>query len=283
MIYRVVHQIRYTYSASVFLEPHIVRLRPRADACQQVDRFTMTVDPRPVAMHDFLDAEGNSATTLWFEEMSGSLSLATSFEVHTLCANPFGYLVTDPGFLELPVRYTPENAESLAPFLGTGGPDEELASFSRAIRAEVDGSTLDFLSHLCAAMYEQFTVEVRSEGQALPPGITLAKRGGACRDLALLFVEICRGAGIAARFVSGYQEGEAGMEDRHLHAWAEVYIPGGGWRGYDPSHGLAVADRHIPLAASRRPAGAAPVTGSFRGSGVTAKMDFQISLDHVAS
>jgi len=89
----------------------------------------------------------------------------------------------------------------------------------------------------------------------------------------------CRNYGLATRFVSGYQEGDSDMTHRHLHAWVEVYIPGGGWRGYDPSHGLAVADRHIALSASYAPAGTLPVKGNFRGTGVTAEMKYFISLN----
>ena len=121
-------------------------------------------------------------------------------------------------------------------------------------------------------------METRDHGAPLPPSITFQKKRGACRDLVLLFMAVCRRFGLASRFVSGYQEGDPDMEQRHLHAWAEVYIPGGGWRGYDPSHGLVVADRHIALAASYAPEGTAPVKGSFRGTGVSAETNYVISL-----
>src|SRR5436853_629755 len=81
-----------------------------------------------------------------------------------------------------------------------------------------------------------------------------------------------RPKGIASRFVSGYQEGVSGLSERDLHAWAEVYLPGGGWRGYDPTLGLAVSDRHIAVAASRTSHGAAPITGTFRGTEATTQM-----------
>ncbi|MFM7576061.1 MAG: transglutaminase-like domain-containing protein, partial [Microcystaceae cyanobacterium] len=92
-------------------------------------------------------------------------------------------------------------------------------------------------------------------------GITWRNKRGSCRDLTILFMEVCRTMGLAARFVSGYQEGDQATEDWELHAWAEVYLPGGGWRGYDPTHGLAVSDRHIALVASPNPQDCAPVTG----------------------
>jgi transglutaminase-like putative cysteine protease len=90
---------------------------------------------------------------------------------------------------------------------------------------------------------------------------------GSCRDFTVLFMEACRAVGLAARFVSGYEEGDSTVLERDLHAWAEVYIPGGGWRGFDPTHGLAVADRHVALVASAFPQFTAPVTGSTQEGG----------------
>lgn len=92
-------------------------------------------------------------------------------------------------------------------------------------------------------------------------------------------MDACRAVGLGARFVSGYQEGDPEQERRDLHAWAEVYLPGGGWRGYDPTHGLAVADRHVALAAGMRPALAAPITGTFRGTGASSRMQTDIKIN----
>jgi len=278
MLYTISHQVSYTYSAPVFLEPHIFRLRPRCDAAQHVINFTMTVDPRPAGRHDFLDPEGNGATCLWFEEKTDALTVSTAFTVQTFFANPFSYLVTDNSFFQLPVRYDEQDAESLAPFLGVIDPGPAVELFASSLRDEVQGKTIDFLSRLCTKIYENIEVEIRHTGQPYPPSVTIATRKGACRDLAVLFVAACRQVGIAARFVSGYQEGDEDTKHPHLHAWAEVYIPGGGWRGYDPTHGLAVSDRHIVLAASCEPEGAAPLKGSFRGTDVATDMRYIISL-----
>src|SRR5262249_17936328 len=105
------------------------------------------------------------------------------------------------------------------------------------------------------------------------------QRQGACRDLAVLFIDACRCLGIAARFVSGYQEGYGSTAKQDLHAWAEVYLPGAGWRGYDPTHGLAVADRHGAVAAAPDPLNAAPVTATYRGDNVTSEMNTQVSVE----
>ena len=113
----------------------------------------------------------------------------------------------------------------------------------------------------------------------MPPRVTLEKGQGACRDLAVLFVAACRALGFGARFVSGYHQGHSEPMRRDLHAWAEVYLPGGGWRGYDPSLGLAVADRHVAVAAGTRPDQAAPISGSFRGTGVSSRMRAEIRME----
>ena len=94
----------------------------------------------------------------------------------------------------------------------------------------------------------------------------------------MLFIEMCRQLGLPARFVSGYVEGTDRQGDHHLHAWPEVYIPGGGWRGYDPTTGLAVADRHIPLASGAPPSTALPVDGTFRGTGATSIMTTELRV-----
>ena len=145
-----------------------------------------------------------------------------------------------------------------------------------------DAKPLTFLSLLNQTLYEKFTVQPRKEGAPLTPPVLLEKKQGACRDLTVLFMACCRAVGIAARFVSGYVCGqyEGGGEDGtpELHAWAEVYLPGGGWQGYDPTLGLVVAEQHIPLAASYTPAGAAPVTGNYRGTGASAEMRFAIEM-----
>lgn len=119
----------------------------------------------------------------------------------------------------------------------------------------------------------------RAEPGVLPPDVVLSQGAGACRDLSVLFLAACRHVGLPARFVSGYHEGPPERGERELHAWAETYLPGGGWRGFDPSLGLAVADRHVAVAAAPDPRGAAPVAGTFRGPGRLVRLDHAIDLE----
>jgi transglutaminase-like putative cysteine protease len=107
--------------------------------------------------------------------------------------------------------------------------------------------------------------------------VTLREHDGTCRDLTVLFCAACRSAGIAARFVSGYECEAATQDSADMHAWAEVYLPGGGWRGYDPSQGLAVSTSHVAVAAAANPAMAASVSGIYRGA-VRSRMQFAIAM-----
>jgi transglutaminase-like putative cysteine protease len=144
----------------------------------------------------------------------------------------------------------------------TINPDPVAVQLAQEISLEVEGNTLSFLSNLNQHIYLNCQYTTRHKGDAWAPAITWNRKEGSCRDLAVLFMDVCRAVGIATRFVSGYQEGDPDTEDYHLHGWVEAYIPGGGWRGYDPTHGLAVADRHISLVASAFPRYTIPVSGA---------------------
>lgn len=122
--------------------------------------------------------------------------------------------------------------------------------------------------------------QTRLEGDPLTPAETLARGGGACRDVAVLFIAACRAVGLAARFTSGYIEGSL-QEERYLYAWAEVYLPGAGWRGYDSSLGLVVAERHVALASGPTAAAARPFVGRFRGDDVEATMTVDLQIQTI--
>jgi transglutaminase-like putative cysteine protease len=303
MQFEIEHFTRYDYSRAVFLEPHTFRLRPRSDSFQRLIRYELKVDPKPVVLTEALDAEGNPVAHAWFSEITEFLELRVSFEAETFRANSFDYLLLDRAGEELPLHYSESLRSLLAPALnsplapdsrqtpaqnprpGADGPaangpvtNGPVADFAHSIAAGVNGQILPFLSELSRQIHQQIEVPIRETGHPLPAEQTLSQRHGACRDVAVLFMECCRSQGIAARFVSGYQEGDSEAERSYMHAWAEVYIPGGGWRGYDPSHGLAIADRHIVVAASARPELASPTRGTFRGTGATSRMRTELKI-----
>ena len=264
----VVHQTTYRYSAPVFQEPHTFRLRPRSDAAQNLLRYAIEITPRPAGQSWCLDQDGNVVLEAWFDAPMERLSVSSSFEVETLRENPFDFL---------PMRAESEEPlrSALAPYRDSAERAGPVSDFSRSIASAANPAA--FLSALNRTLWQEFAHTVRDEGPPEDPANTLAARSGTCRDLSVLFCAACRAQGIPARFVSGYER-EASLQARsHMHAWAEVYLAGGGWRGYDPSQGLAVATSHVAVAAAADPRLAAPVSGNYRGT-VASAMDYQIAM-----
>jgi len=165
------------------------------------------------------------------------------------------------------------------PGAGPSSGDETVAAWAPAQAAAVEHNTTAFLIQLADRIHHDFQHVGRFEGEPMAPQETLAGRSGACRDTAMLFVAACRSQGLAARFVSGYAiHHPPEVTEHELHAWAEVYLSGAGWRGYDPSLGLAVADGHLVLATAPDHRLAAPVTGTYRGTGVTSTMTYALTV-----
>ncbi|MDB9510525.1 transglutaminase family protein [Kamptonema animale CS-326] len=281
MLYKIVHLTTYSYSRFVDLEPHTVRLRARSCGFQSLRAFSLEVTPEAAGVSEVLDWEGNNTMKLWFTQPTNQLSIKITSEVETHCTNPFNYLV-EPWAMQLPITdYPAPVLAQLAPYLQpiTSPVIMELA---QEIWQATNGQTVNFLSELNQRIYQNCEQTVRETGDPFPAGITWNQKLGSCRDMAIIFIEACRAFGLAARFVSGYQEGVPEQEERHLHAWAEVYLPGAGWLGYDPTQGLVVSDRHIVLAASAIPRYAAPISGNFRGAGVTSDIQYTLSIQIIS-
>ena len=259
------HRTTYTFDAPVFLEPHVIRLHPRAGAAARLVDFGLDIEPAPAVRAENLDLDGNVVTHAWFEGLTGTLAVRTHATVETLSTDPFRFLAVDAD-RSLPYAYPPDLAERLRPC--RSAPDAAhpaVRELALDVARESSRNPLTFPLDLARRLHEQFTLERRPEGPPLAPLETVARRRGACRDLAVLFIDCCRAMGLAARFASGYALTDNG-DPNDLHAWAEVYLLGGGWRAYDPSYGVAVADRHVTVAAAPEPRDAAPVTGTFRGA-----------------
>ncbi|MDT9293997.1 MAG: transglutaminase family protein [Arthrospira platensis PCC 7345] len=278
MIYKIVHTTIYTYTKYVELTPHIVRLRPRSDAFQTLQNFAIDVVPEPKGISAIVDLNGNDVLKLWFDEPTKELKIKVSSQVETYCNNPFNYLL-EPWAMRLPIAdYPAPMLRHLQPYI-EGRVDPAAVQLAQEIWQSSRGGVLTFLSDLNQRIYRTCRYTIRETGAAFPPGITWRQQAGSCRDLTVLFMEACRAMGLATRFVSGYQEGDLNNSDRHLHAWAEVYLPGGGWRGYDPTQNLAISDRNIALVSSAIPEYASPINGSFRGRGASSHMKYDLSIE----
>lgn len=273
------HITHYTFDRPVFLEPHVVRLTPRRDGYFHPRSHVLTIEPTPAGMSVGLDAAGNTFYSVWFSDLTDTLRIVSESEGDALRHNPFDYLIRN-SIQGLPPSYTPEERAALADTLSPES-DSAVDRFAQRIMRSLDSdtpSTPEFLATMTTTLCDEHTSIVRPDGDPFDPRTTLETREVSCRDLAVLFIAVCRNQGVAARFVSGYQAGDPHQGDRDLHAWVEAYLPGAGWRAYDPTLGLIVADQHVAVAAAAHWAEAAPVSGSFRGSGVRSRLHSAIDL-----
>lgn len=285
MLFTIEHSTEYRFTRPVFFEPHQLRLQPRGDAAQRLLRFDIQIEPTPAGLTPALDTEGNVVTMAWFDDLHDRMVLRVSCEVETLRENPFDYLLT-PVNRRLPIGYQPWEIDALRAAcrrVAVPSKADPVLDLASEIRDAAGHELVPFLTKLCNTLYERIKLVHRETGSPWPPAITIEQRRGSCRDLAVLFIDACRAVGLAARFVSGYQEGDADQDERHLHAWAEVYLPGAGWRGYDPTHGLAVADRHVVVAAAADPELAAPVIATYRGNNVEAVLHAELTIETSAA
>ncbi|MDB9314263.1 transglutaminase family protein [Spirulina sp. CS-785/01] len=266
MYYQICHRTTYSYSQKVSLRPHVLRLHPRSDAWQNVYQFQLAINPQPENISHYHDLDGNYLIKIWFKTLTESLECVVKTEVETRQENPFNYLLNIESWAkQFPFDYPSSLQQQLQPYLRPYQTvfDPDIITLAQEIAQNVGHDPKQFLNDLNQHIYSQCNYIFRETGQPQSAGITWQQKEGSCRDLAVLFMEVCRVMGLASRFVSGYQEGDPDMQEWDLHAWAEIYLPGAGWRGYDPSQGLIVSDRHIALVASAIPTYTAPIAGDY--------------------
>lgn len=279
MFFKIEHAISLKYTGPVFIEPFTVRLQPHSDCRQKLQDFSLTIDPPPQGKSESVDTDGNSSLCVWSLGMCDSMTIRAVSRVETLQSNPYNFILTEDDSLKLPVRYSKDLEKSLDPYLEREYSGADVNTFTKQILDESGANTVTFLNALNDHLCGKFEKTFRAEGDPMHPVELLKAGGGSCRDFAVLFMDSCRSLGLAARFTSGYFAGDFEDDQRHLHAWPEIYLPGGGWRGFDPVHGLAVADRHISVASAANPRLAAPTTGMYRGTGIDSSIDYEISIE----
>ena len=273
------HRTEYRFDREVRLAPHAVRLRPAPHCRTRVTGYSLKVEPADHFLNWQQDPQGNHVARLVFPEPTRGLVLEVDLVAELVAINAFDFFL-EPEAERFPFAYDPLLAAELAPYLATpeptGGPAVEafLATFRGRGLAAAGSRSIDLLVALNHAVHEAVSYVIRLEPGVQSPADSLALGTGSCRDSAWLFVSLARRLGLAARFCSGYLvqlvpdqkplDGPAGpaADFTDLHAWAEVYLPGAGWVGFDPTSGLLAAEGHIPLAATPDPASASPVTGA---------------------
>jgi transglutaminase-like putative cysteine protease len=283
MILTIDHRTTYTYTDRVFLEPQTIRLVPRSDAMQHCHTFSLNViAPTPAGQARIIDLDGNPAVAIWFDRLTDRFEIITRSVVETLCTNPFNFLLSLSE--EVPFDYPYEANFLLQPNLQHDTVSNPVRLMAKHLADSTNHEIIPFLAALTSWIFQNIEQVVRDEGEPFTSEKTLQSKVGSCRDTAVLFMDACRTLGLATRFVSGYVLHTGAAEtERHLHAWAEVFLPGAGWKGFDPSRGLAVSDAHIAVAAGYTPGLAAPVSGSFRGKEASSQLSFSISLNEFFS
>jgi len=204
MKFQIEHVTEYRFSRPVFLEPHQLRFSPRTDGAQQRLNFLLETEPPPAGVTEILDPEGNLVRMVWFDGLHERLRTRALSLVETCRENPFDYLLTKQA-RKLPVDYTQVERSTLAASCQrdkvSSGADP-IVDMVRQICQIEEGRLLPCLNRLNQTIYERFEVIRREQGDPWAPAATFEMQRGACRDLAVLFVDACRAWGLAARFVS---------------------------------------------------------------------------------
>jgi uncharacterized protein (DUF2126 family)/transglutaminase-like putative cysteine protease len=265
------HRTSYRYDRPVAHGAHVVRLRPAPHCRSRILAYSLKVEPADHFINWQQDPQSNHLARLVFPEKIDRLDVIVDLVVEMSVQNPFDFFL-EPDATDFPFRYDADLARELAPFLVTFEPGHRLRGWIANYRNR-KGRTIDLMVEINAAIQAAIDYKIRLEPGIQTPEKTLELGSGSCRDSAWLLVQLLRHLGLAARFVSGYLiqlkpdvkslDGPSGAEQdfTDLHAWAEVYLPGAGWIGLDPTSGLLAGEGHLPLACSPVPSSAAPVTG----------------------
>jgi transglutaminase-like putative cysteine protease len=262
---RVTHTLSYRYSAPVLLGPHRFCLKPRGHGFQRLLHFHFTITPEPARLYPLVAASGDEIMRAFFSGSTDFFMVQAISEVETQLP-PLLETCLEGNEPHLPYPVGHLNGDlmgALEGWLPSGQHDPAAVDLAQEALMGSDQRALMFLQQLVEIIQDRVKYTQRHVGPAWPAARTLKERVGSCRDLAMLMIEACRCVGLPSRFVSGYHLVEPVPSKYDLHAWAEVYLPGAGWRGFDPSGQGAVDDRYITLATSSKPALTAAVNGSY--------------------
>lgn len=267
------HKTDYLFDRPVSLAPHVVRLRPAPHSRTNISSYSLKVEPEEHFVNWQQDPFGNYLARFVFPEKATRLSIHVEVIAEMVVINPFDFFLEEEAE-QYPFRYDKLLKQDLAPYLKISERGEKLTRWLKEVNRRRKQPIVSFLVALNQRLQQEIQYEIRMEPGVQTCEETLTRLSGSCRDSAWLLVQILRHLGLAARFVSGYLvqlkadekslDGPSGPEAdfTDLHAWTEVFLPGAGWVGLDPTSGLFAGEGHIPLACTPDPATAAAISGA---------------------
>jgi transglutaminase-like putative cysteine protease len=260
------HLTEYRFASPVTVLPHRLLLRPRESHVLRVESSSLAISPAH-GIRWKRDAFDNSMAIATFAAPTDMLTISSRVVITHYDETPLDFLVEEHAAF-YPFAYLAEESTDLAPLLPMAWPDDR-PQVDRWLQSLALGSsrieTFSLLDQLNRAICRDFRYAGREEPGVQSPAETLSRGSGSCRDFAALFLDACRHLGFASRFVSGYHTSYATEGAGSTHAWAEVYLPGPGWKGFDPTAGLVTGSEHIAVAVARHPETVPPVAGSYLG------------------
>lgn len=277
----IIHETEYEYQSEVYLEPHYFRFKPRETPYAELRSFSLEVSPKVAGISQQTDAENNTVHFSWYEGMHTKLSIKSTSILTITPYNPFNFLLYPTSFNQMPFAYDEALKKLLNPFMEKISIGVSLKEYGDALLSSVNGNTLAFLSELTRRIHEDLVLEIREIGEPYQPEQTFELKKGSCRDFAWMQIQLLRHLGMAARFVSGYFYVEVDNPKYELHGWTEVFLPGAGWIGYDPSNGIRTSNMYFPVSSSANYLNTMPVSGSVRGNAISIlETSLKIKLHH---
>lgn len=266
--YKILHRTYYNFSRTVQLQPHFLRLRPREGHELRIESSKLIITPE-ASLHWYRDVEDNSVAVATFDSPTNQLIIESELIIQQFNQTPLDFIVADYA-IDYPFIYNAEDSDVLSPYMSFSvikGKDRLMDWIADVWMPHEQIQTYALLQRLTRYIYETLSYQSREEPGVQSIDKTLSCGSGSCRDFSYLFMMAVRRLGMAARFVSGYLNTPFIPDDfGATHAWAEVYLPGVGWKGFDPTIGDLAGKDHIAVSVARLPESVPPVEGSFIGS-----------------